>query len=181
MIYVTHDQVEAMTMGDRICVMRDGNIMQVADPLTLYRQPENLFVAGFIGSPPMNLLKGKVQKRDGATYFVENAEKNALSLPLQGRLGSLANRYIGKEIIFGVRPEHLSDEVKDQSHVPIASTVEIAEPMGSESLVYLKAGTGNLIARIHGEHLFHLGEPVTVQLNLDKVHLFDPQTEKVIR
>jgi len=181
MIYVTHDQVEAMTMGDRICVMRDGNIMQVADPLTLYGQPENLFVAGFIGSPPMNLLKGKVQKRDGATYFVENAEKNALSLPLQGRLGSLANRYIGKEIIFGVRPEHLSDEVKDQSHVPIVSTVEIAEPMGSESLVYLKAGTGNLIARIHGEHLFHLGEPVTVQLNLDKVHLFDPQTEKVIR
>ena len=181
MIYVTHDQVEAMTMGDRICVMRDGNIMQVADPLTLYRQPENLFVAGFIGSPPMNLLKGKVQKRDGATYFVENAEKNALSLPLQGRLASLAYRYIGKEIIFGVRPEHLSDEVKDQSHVPIASTVEIAEPMGSESLVYLKAGTGNLIARIHGEHLFHLGEPVTVQLNLDKVHLFDPQTEKVIR
>src|SRR5437899_959840 len=103
MIYVTHDQVEAMTMGDRICVMRDGNIMQVADPLTLYRQPDNLFVAGFIGSPPMNLLKGKVQKRDGATYFVENAEKNALSLPLQGRLASLASRYVGKEIIFGVR------------------------------------------------------------------------------
>lgn len=65
--------------------------------------------------------------------------------------------------------------------MPIASTVEIAEPMGSESLVYLKAGTGNLIARIHGEHLYHLGEPVTVQLNLDKVHSFDPQTEKVIR
>ena len=94
MIYVTHDQVEAMTMGDRICVMRDGNIMQVADPLTLHRQPENLFVAGFIGSPPMNLLKGKVQKRDGATYFVENAEKNALSLPLQGRPASLASRII---------------------------------------------------------------------------------------
>ena len=75
-------------MGDRICVMRDGLIMQVADPLTLYRQPENLFVAGFIGSPPMNLLKGKVQKRDGGLFFVESAEKNGLTFPLKGRLES---------------------------------------------------------------------------------------------
>jgi multiple sugar transport system ATP-binding protein len=104
-----------------------------------------------------------------------------LTIPLQGRLAVLANRYIGKEVIFGIRPEHLSDEVKDQSHVPIKSTVEIAEPMGSESLVYLKAGSGNLIARIHREHLYHLGEPVTVKLNLDKAHLFDSTTEVVIR
>jgi multiple sugar transport system ATP-binding protein len=181
MIYVTHDQVEAMTMGDRICVMRDGNIMQVADPLTLYRQPDNLFVAGFIGSPPMNLLKGKVQKRDGGLFFVETAEKNPLTFPLQGRLENLASKYVDKDIVFGVRPEHLSDQVKDGSHVPINSTVEIAEPMGSESLVYLKAGSGNLIARIHGEHLFHLGEQLTVQVNLDKVSLFDAATENVIR
>ena len=181
MIYVTHDQVEAMTMGDRICVMRDGNIMQVADPLTLYRQPDNLFVAGFIGSPPMNLLKGKVQKRDGGLFFVETAEKNGLTFPLQGRLEGLASKYVDKDIIFGVRPEHLSDQVKDGAHVPITSTVEIAEPMGSESLVYLKAGSGNLIARIPGEHLFHLGEQVTVQVNLDKVSLFDAATENVIR
>src|SRR6516162_2580224 len=181
MIYVTHDQVEAMTMGDRICVMRDGNIMQVADPLTLYRQPENVFVAGFIGSPPMNLLKGKVQKRDGGIYFVENAERNALTIPLQGRLAVLASKYVDKDIVFGVRPEHLSDQVKDGAHVPITSTVEISEPMGSESLVYLKSGSGNLIARIHGEHLYHLGEQVTVQVNLDKVSLFDAATENVIR
>jgi len=181
MIYVTHDQVEAMTMGDRICVMRDGNIMQVADPLTLYRQPDNLFVAGFIGSPPMNLIKGKVQKRDGGLFFVETAEKNPLTFPLQGRLENLASKYVDKDIVFGVRPEHLSDQVKDGSHVPINSSVEIAEPMGSESLVYLKAGSGNLIARIHGEHLFHLGEQLTVQVNLDKVSLFDAATENVIR
>jgi multiple sugar transport system ATP-binding protein len=170
-----------MTMGDRICVMRDGNIMQVADPLTLYRQPDNLFVAGFIGSPPMNLLKGKVQKRDGGLFFVETAEKNGLTFPLQGRLEGLASKYVDKDIIFGVRPEHLSDQVTDGAHVPITSTVEIAEPMGSESLVYLKAGSGNMIARIHGEHLFHLGEQVTVQVNLDKVSLFDAATENVIR
>jgi multiple sugar transport system ATP-binding protein len=77
MIYVTHDQVEAMTMGDRICVMRDGLIMQVADPLILYRQPDNLFVAGFIGGPPMNLLKGKVQRRNGALFFTESADPSS--------------------------------------------------------------------------------------------------------
>jgi multiple sugar transport system ATP-binding protein len=181
MIYVTHDQVEAMTMGDRICVMRDGKIMQVADPLTLYRKPENVFVAGFIGSPPMNLLKGKVDQRDGVLVFTENADQNLLSIPLRGRLENLASRYVGKNVIFGIRPEHLSDNVKDQSHVPIASTVEIAEPMGSESLVYLKAGTGSLIARIPGEHLYHLGETLTVQLNLEKAHLFDAETENIIR
>src|SRR5262249_58916796 len=86
MIYVTHDQVEAMTMGDRICVMKDGQIMQVADPLTLYRQPENLFVAGFIGSPPMNLLKGKVVRQNSGLTFVESADQNTISVPLQGSL-----------------------------------------------------------------------------------------------
>jgi multiple sugar transport system ATP-binding protein len=181
MIYVTHDQVEAMTMGDRICVMRDGLIMQVADPLTLYRQPQNLFVAGFIGSPPMNLLKGKVQRREGGLFFIESAEKNGLVFPLKGNLESLASKYIDKDVVFGIRPEHLSDEIKDGAAAPITSTVEIAEPMGSESLVYLKAGGGNLIARIHGEHLFHLGEQVTVQLNMDKVNLFDAETENVIQ
>ena len=181
MIYVTHDQVEAMTMGDRICVMRDGLIMQVADPLTLYRQPDNLFVAGFIGGPPMNLLKGKVQRRNGGLFFTESAEKNALSFPLKGKLETLANKYVDKGIVFGIRPEHITNEPKEGSSVPITLTIDIAEPMGSESLVYLKAGTGNLIARIHGEHLFHLGEQVTVQLDLEKVSLFDAETEQVIR
>ena len=115
------------------------------------------------------------------SIFVENAESNALTIRLQGRLAVSASRYIGKDVIFGIRPEHLSDGVKDQLHVSIKSTVEIAEPMGSELLVYLKAGSGNLIARIHGEHLYHLGEPVNIQLNLEKAHLFDSTTEVVIR
>ena len=100
MVYVTHDQVEAMTMGDRICVMRDGNIMQVADPLTLYRQPENIFVAGFIGSPPMNLLKGKVQRLDGGLSFVEDAQQNAMTVPLRGKLESLGRRLRGQANYF---------------------------------------------------------------------------------
>ena len=181
MVYVTHDQVEAMTMGDRICVMRDGLIMQVADPLTLYRQPENIFVAGFIGSPPMNLLKGKVQKLDSGLAFVEDGQTGALTIPLRGKLESLAAKYVGKPVLFGIRPEHLSDQVSDPDHVPVTATIEIAEPMGSESIVYFKAATGNLIARVPGEHLYHPGEQLTVQLNMDKVHLFDGQTESVIR
>jgi multiple sugar transport system ATP-binding protein len=183
MIYVTHDQVEAMTMGDRICVMRDGLIMQVADPLTLYRQPNNLFVAGFIGSPPMNLLKGKVEQREGGLTFIEDGDKDkgALVVPLKGSAEGAAAKLVNKNVVFGIRPEHITNEATDGTYVPVKSSVEIAEPMGSESLVYMKAGTGNLIARIHGEHLFTLGEPITVQLNMDKATLFDAETEQVVR
>jgi multiple sugar transport system ATP-binding protein len=181
MIYVTHDQVEAMTMGDRICVMRDGLIMQVADPLTLYLKPANTFVASFIGSPPMNLLKGKVQQRDGGLYFIENGEKNALTFPLEGPLQASASKYVDKDIVFGIRPENISNEPKEGFGAPVTMTVEISEPMGAESLVYLKSGTGYLIARIHGEHLFHPNDQMTIRLNLDKVALFDPETEQIIR
>jgi len=181
MIYVTHDQVEAMTMGDRICVMKDGLIMQVADPLTLYRQPENLFVAGFIGSPPMNLLKGKVEKGDSGLVFKEAADQNAVTIPLKGPIEAIAGKVVGKPVVFGIRPEHLTEESKNGSTAPVSSTIDIAEPMGSESLVYMRAGTGNLIARIHGESLYHMGQPITVYVNLDKVALFDAETESVLR
>src|SRR6201987_1625346 len=107
MIYVTHDQIEAMTMGDRICVMRDGIIMQVADPLTLYMKPENMFVASFIGGPPMNLLQGKVQKREDGIYFVENGDKDVLTFPLKGPLQTVVSKVVGKPVVFGIRPEHL--------------------------------------------------------------------------
>jgi multiple sugar transport system ATP-binding protein len=181
MIYVTHDQVEAMTMGDRICVMKDGVIMQVADPLTLYRKPENLFVAGFIGSPPMNLLRGKVQKQNSGLVFIEAGEQNAISIPIKGPLESLVAKYVDKPIVLGVRPEHITEESKNGTHVPLTSAVDIAEPMGSESLVYMKAGGGNFIAKIHGEKLFHQGEPLTVYVDTGKILLFDPETEAVIR
>jgi multiple sugar transport system ATP-binding protein len=180
MIYVTHDQVEAMTMGDRICVMRDGNIMQVADPLMLFRQPENMFVAGFIGSPPMNLLKGKIQKRDGGLSFVETADSNPLMLPLRGNAEVLGAKHVDKEVVFGIRPEQITNESRGET-APIHLTVEIAEPMGSESLVYLKTGSGSIIARIHGDHIFHLGEDVAAYFDMDKATFFDPKTENVLK
>jgi multiple sugar transport system ATP-binding protein len=181
MIYVTHDQVEAMTMGDRICVMRDGIIMQVADPLTLYMKPDNMFVAGFIGGPPMNLLQGKVQKREDGLNFVENAEKDGVVVPLKGPLETLASKYVDKDIVFGIRPENISDTPKAGPNTAVTSTVDIAEPMGAESIVYLKTGAGYLIARIHGEHLYELGQKLTVHLSADKVTLFDPETQQVLR
>jgi multiple sugar transport system ATP-binding protein len=103
------------------------------------------------------------------------------NIPLKDRLEPLASKFVDKDIVFGIRPEHMTNEPKEGSSLPITLTVDIAEPMGSESLVYLKAGSGNLIARIHGEYLFHLGEKVTVQLDLEKVSLFDAATENVIR
>ena len=181
MIYVTHDQVEAMTMGDRICVMRDGVIMQVADPLTLYLKPENMFVASFIGSPPMNLFQGNVQKREDGLYFVENGEKDNLVVPLKGPLEQLASKYVDKGIVFGIRPENISETPQAGSSTPVTSTVDIAEPMGSESIVYMKAGAGYLITRLQGEHLYELGQKLTVHLNAEKVTFFDPETQQVVR
>jgi multiple sugar transport system ATP-binding protein len=181
MIYVTHDQVEAMTMGDRICVMRDGVIMQVADPLTLYLKPESMFVASFIGSPPMNLFQGKVQKREDGLYFVEDGEKDNLVVPLKGALEQLASKYVDKSIVFGIRPENISETPWAGSNTPVTLTVDIAEPMGSESIVYMKAGAGYLIARLQGEHLYELGQKLTVHLSGEKVTFFDPETQQVIR
>jgi multiple sugar transport system ATP-binding protein len=181
MIYVTHDQIEAMTMGDRICVMRDGVIMQVADPLTLYMKPDNMFVASFIGSPPMNLLQGKVQKRSDGLYFVETSETDALVAPLKGAAEQLASNYVDKNIVFGIRPENISESPKAGPSIPVTSAVDVAEPMGSESIVYLKTGKGYLIARIQGEHLYQLGQKLTVHLSADRVTFFDPETQNVIR
>jgi multiple sugar transport system ATP-binding protein len=181
MIYVTHDQVEAMTMGDRICVMKDGEIMQVADPLTLYHKPENLFVAGFIGSPPMNLLRGHVHRREGRLVFVEKAETDAVFIPLADALARRAEKYLDREVVLGLRPESIYEDPRGQETTPLTARVELAEPMGSETNVYLKSGATMMIARLHTENRVAVGSPLTVHLALQKAHLFDARTEQVIR
>ena len=181
MIYVTHDQIEAMTMGDRICVMRDGEIMQVADPLTLYNKPENLFVAGFIGSPPMNLLRGHVRRRQGRLVFVEQAETDAVFVPLAGDLARRAEKNLDREVVLGLRPESIYEEPRGADTTPITARIELAEPMGAETNVYLKTGASAFIARLHTERRFDVGSDLTVHLALAKAHLFDAQTEQVIR
>lgn len=182
MIYVTHDQVEAMTMGDRICVMKDGNIMQVADPLTLYRQPENTFVASFIGSPPMNLLHGEIVERNGQAVFVEtegDGEGPRVEVTLAEQHKKLRGLAIGKKVVLGIRPENMHAEPEANTQ-QLDAKVEISEPMGAESFVYMRTHGHTIIARLFGDHIHEIGSQTTVHLNLDRLHFFDAETEQVI-
>jgi multiple sugar transport system ATP-binding protein len=185
MIYVTHDQVEAMTMGDRICVMKDGGIMQVASPLTLYNQPANLFVAGFIGSPPMNLFKGSIQRTECGLSFVEvNAAAAPVTVPLDQRLAAKAAAYVDRAVVFGIRPENVQDAVALTGSAepgPRAEvTVEIAEPMGAETLLYLGTGATSFIARVRPTDRYHIDQKIVVGFDLAHAHLFDAQTEEAL-
>ncbi|MEO5959616.1 MAG: sn-glycerol-3-phosphate ABC transporter ATP-binding protein UgpC [Opitutaceae bacterium] len=178
MIYVTHDQVEAMTMGDRICVMKDGRIMQVAEPLQLYNHPANLFVAGFIGSPPMNFLKGTIQRTGDRLAFVETNTKSApIIVPLDGPLAAKSAPYAAKPVIFGVRPENIFESTEREAH---AVSVEIAEPMGAETYLHLDSGGTSFIARVASSAVHQSGQTVRIRFDLAKAHLFDPTTEQVI-
>ncbi len=186
MVYVTHDQVEAMTMGDRICVMKDGRIMQVATPLELYNHPNNVFVAGFIGSPPMNFFRGTLRPAaDGLLEFTEKNEKSRpLAFTLDKRLSMLGAQYVNKEIIFGIRPEDVQDSQGLTNANPahtIEVAVEVSEPMGSETYLYLTSGATNFIARVHPTDRFETGQSVKVTLKMGSAHLFDATTEEVIK
>jgi multiple sugar transport system ATP-binding protein len=185
MIYVTHDQVEAMTMGDRICVMKDGHIMQVAEPLTLYNHPENLFVAGFIGSPGMNFFKGVIKQSGTALQFVETNDKaTPVTVTLDANLAVRAANYVGKPVIFGIRPEDVQDTLTVTEPDPartIEVRVEVSEPMGAETYLYLNSGATSFIARVRPTDRFDVDQKVKVTFKLDHAHLFDPTTEKVLK
>jgi multiple sugar transport system ATP-binding protein len=187
MIYVTHDQVEAMTMGDRICVMKDGRIMQVASPLELYNKPDNVFVAGFIGSPPMNFFRGRLQKSSSGDLldFIETNEKSApLRVTLDAVLSARGASFAGKEVIFGIRPEDVLDTATASSTNPAHTAevkVEVSEPMGAETYLYLTTGATNFIARVRPTDRFDVGQMVKITFKMEAAHLFDPATEQVLR
>ena len=185
MIYVTHDQVEAMTMGDRICVMKDGAIMQVAEPLTLYNDPANLFVAGFIGSPPMNLFAGTVRPEEGRLWFVEsNPAGSPLRLALPAKLARRVEQRLGQPITLGLRPEHIQDRPIAMGVDPVRTAeclVEISEPMGAETYLHLATGATAFIARIPPTSRYEPGDRVEVTFDVDRAHLFDPATGDVLR
>jgi multiple sugar transport system ATP-binding protein len=181
MIYVTHDQVEAMTMGDRITVMRDGDIMQVAEPLNLYNNPSNLFVAGFIGSPPMNFLHGNLEAAGNRLAFVEdNKQGKSVRVELDDALSRRGTDYIGKKVVFGIRPEDVQDALTlgraDPAHTASVD-VEVAEPMGHETNLYLDTGAHSFIARVRSDHRFEPGKPLDIVFNMENAHLFDQETE----
>jgi multiple sugar transport system ATP-binding protein len=178
MIYVTHDQVEAMTMGDRIVVMNDGVVQQVDDPLQLYNNPRNLFVAGFIGSPPMNFIQGRCELENGQAYFNEGTFRVMLPDSFTKRLKD----YAGKEVVFGVRPEDIlaANNDNEAAGERIMARVEVVEPMGAELYVHLNAGKSFFIARFPAQALQNEGGEQPLRFQLTKVHLFDPQTTQVI-
>jgi multiple sugar transport system ATP-binding protein len=182
MIYVTHDQVEAMTMGDRICVMRDGRVMQVATPLELYNHPKNLFVAGFIGSPPMNFFRGTVRREGGNLLFIEDNPGRPLSLGLDEALARKAADLVGRPVVLGIRPEAISDAPAAGPDGGSAAEVkvEVSEPMGPETLLYLDTGATSFVARVGPMDHFESGQRITVAFDLARAHLFDPATEQAL-
>jgi len=181
MIYVTHDQIEAMTMGDRICVMKDGDIMQVAEPLELYNRPANLFVAGFIGSPAMNFFKGQLRQRGGFLEFTEdNAAGQPLALRLPEALAARAAAHVDHSVILGLRPEDISDTAVDGA-APVDAKVELAEPMGAETHLHLTTGVTSFIARANPAGHFTPNQTVRVFPRPEKAHVFQAATGLAIR
>jgi multiple sugar transport system ATP-binding protein len=179
MIYVTHDQVEAMTMGDRIAIMKDGIIHQVADPLTLYEKPANKFVAGFIGTPPMNFMEGRVIKLDGKFYFEEGAFKVKLIDEMFDKIAAYEN----KRVLFGIRPQDIYDKLFISDAPPeniVTATVEVVEPMGSEIYVYLTTGKNPFTARMGGHNKPQVNSDMDLVFDMSRVHFFDLQTEMAI-
>ena len=180
-IYVTHDQTEAMTMGTRIVVMKDGIVQQVDTPMGLYDTPVNMFVAGFIGSPQMNFFAGKLEK-DGEDVYACIGDSR-LKLP-QGRASKAdLSDYYGKDVMFGIRPEHIHDEAAFLENAPDAvvdAHVEITELMGAETYLYLQVEGSKAVARVNARTTAKNGEDIKVAFDLNKLHIFDKDTEMTI-
>jgi len=176
MIYVTHDQVEAMTMGDRIVVMRDGLIQQVGTPNDVYYHPTNLFVASFVGSPQMNFVECDLETSDDGLVLVSDG----LRIPLLAEQSAKLRDYRHKKVILGIRPEDLHYEpIKGSQSFPQAEmTITVVEPLGFETHLYLTTGHETFIARINPRLEFSSGDRVTMMFDHTRIHLFDQESEK---
>jgi multiple sugar transport system ATP-binding protein len=180
MIYVTHDQVEAMTMGSRITVMKDGLIQQVDTPLTLYGRPANRFVAGFIGSPAMNFISGRLEADPGgALSFVCSSGR----LPLAPAHAERVRAQVGRELVLGIRPEDIygpdyAPQLAAGCTLPVE--IDVVEPMGNELFLYLKAAETQLVARVDPRQRAQVGDRLLVTLDMGQAHYFDAQSDAVI-
>ena len=179
MIYVTHDQIEAMTMGDRICVMKDGVIQQIDTPLNIYDKPANTFVAGFIGTPPMNIFKGTLVNEGGKFVF----KSGPISVALPADWNIAIESYAGKDILFGIRPEDIGSEraTSDANAPSITAKVEVREPMGAEIYLHLDTSVDSpCVARVEPHLDAKVGETITLKLAIAAAHVFDPATSNRI-
>ncbi len=179
MVYVTHDQVEAMTLGSRIAVMKDGYIQQLAEPVTVYDKPVNKFVAGFIGTPPMNFMDGRIINKDERLYF----DEGKFQVKLTDEMAPALKDYVGKKVTFGIRSEDIYDKLFVTEAPPentITASVEVMEPMGSEVYLYLATGLNSFIAKVGGHAKPVINQDMDLVFDMSKVHFFDKDTEKTI-
>jgi len=179
MIYVTHDQTEAMTMGERLAVLCKGEIQQVDTPLKLYNSPVNKFVAGFIGSPAMNFIHGKITVSNGEYVFTDGK----LNLVIDNnKVTNGVKSFADKDVILGIRPEdiHSAKHTEGNKLNVVSSIVKVTEPMGCETYVYLLVNETTLIAKLHANTSATMGQPYKLFLDMSKVHFFDPMTEENI-
>ncbi|MCC4634814.1 MULTISPECIES: ABC transporter ATP-binding protein [Xanthomonas] len=168
MIYVTHDQVEAMTLGQRIVVLKDGVIQQIDSPMALYDRPTNLFVAGFLGSPAMNVLQGRLDEQDGLHLVMADGWR----VPLGD--AQVDRRWFGQDVIVGVRPEHL--QPSSDAQLGFDAQVEVIEPVGNEIFLNLDRSGQPLVIRVAPQALPAVGQPLRLALRSDALHFFDPAT-----
>jgi len=172
-IYVTHDQTEAMTMGTRIVVLKDGVVQQVADPTTLYQHPVNQFVAGFIGSPQMNFFDARLVYKNGS--LIATYKGGSVTLDSGKSIVSKEKTYLEKELTLGIRPEHVKiDVVRDT--IENRAIIEVTEFLGSETYIFLNLGGNNVIARVDPSINLRVNDQVTVDFKRDKIHLFDKES-----
>ncbi len=179
MIYVTHDQVEAMTMGDRICVMELGRIKQVDTPINLYHRPQNKFVAGFIGSPSMNIVEGNLVSENGEIYVITS---DNIKLRLPKDKAEKVEKYIGKEVWFGIRPEHIGslETHPNEKDNYVKAEVYVVEQMGNEVFVYFSPNKNQYISRLESAASVKSGDKYDLWFDMTKCHIFDKETEENI-
>jgi len=170
-VYVTHDQVEAMTMGERIAVMSEARLQQVGSPQELYDHPDNRFVAGFIGSPAMNFLEVDVTRTGDAVQL----KGDGIDIPLPDRYMAGFKKFSGNKLIAGVRPEHL-DVTSEGPSGSLSGNADVVEYLGNEELIHLSVGGHDIVALIGSEHRAKPGDDLTLHISLEKVHLFDPDS-----
>ena len=179
-IYVTHDQVEAMTMGDRIAVLADGLLQQADTPRNLYNEPVNVFVAGFIGSPAMNFFNGTLVSEEGR-QFVDTGD---FRVRVPENRKAAFGPYVGKEVIMGIRPEHVHAPEYAPVNIegsPVSTTVEVVELLGHELHLYMNSGKNSLVGTVDPRFGVHTGNKIEVLFDMGNVHLFDKATELAIR
>ncbi len=181
-IYVTHDQIEAMTLADRIVVMKDGRIMQIGTPLDVYENPQNIFVAGFIGSPPMNFMDAMLLD-DGGRLWVDGGD---FRLPVPKALAHLPGDRRDRPVVLGVRPDDINDpefavQAGGEGFAELDAVVEVIEPIGSEVILIASAGRHQFAAKVHSQTKARLHESIKLSIDMNNMHLFDKETGRKIK